>query len=232
MERLEFRIVGTLPILMNNPASMDLSDKVKAKATTKNATAQAAAKAYALPSGQLYIPSAAFRRSLVDGGVGRKMGRMTARNTMKASVFPLEDFCALVHPKTGKPITKYEVSTMRAVNPSTKGAVSCSRPLIREWSCIMAVEVDLELVSPRNVLEIWNLGGKIIGVMDFRIEKGGPYGRYYVEPLFDIADYDDEAAPQPKKEQRQPVSRGQLKRGIVDHETTKKLKKGRTKSAV
>ncbi len=199
MERLKFRVVGTLPILMSNPESMNLDTKTKIKSATTS-DAEVKAKAYRMPSGQLYIPSAALRRSLVDGGVGRKLGRMTAKNAIKASVFPIGAVCPLEHPKTGKAIKDYEVSTMRAVNPNTKNAVSVSRPLIDEWACVIECEVDTDLVSPLHVLEIWNLAGRIIGVLSFRVECGGQFGRYKVEPLFDVTEYGGKAEePKPKK---------------------------------
>lgn len=174
-----FWIEGLSPLLMNNPASMQQPGEgtgVKAK-KIYDPKVEAKIRLYALTSGQLYLKSAALRSSLIRGGVGKKIGTLGVGTRMAAGVFPVTAECPLVHPKTKRPIKKYTINISRAVIKK-KDSIMRARPEIAEWACEFAAKVDSEFVTPEQVCETFNLGGRVAGVGDWRVEKGGTHGRY------------------------------------------------------
>lgn len=182
MKIVKYRITGMAPILMNNPESMKPAAPgaggTKSRIPTPKAEAEE--KCYRDDKGNLQIPAVAFRAALLRAGTGRKIGKMTAWSVYSASVFHVGDFCTLLNPSTNKPLKKYDIDTRRAV--VQKNGVLRSRARVDKWSCILILEVDDELMPNIDTLtEGLSLAGKIIGVLDFRIEKRGWFGKFKAE---------------------------------------------------
>jgi hypothetical protein len=177
MNVFKFKIVGTSPLLQHSPAGMKVDSgglKTKKKYIPEE---EAAAGVYRNPKGEIVIPSIAFRSAILAAAKNRKIGKLSARSVIAGSVFPIEEYCPLVHPKTGKQVTKYTVHSCRAV--VQRSGVIRSRPKFDDWACDLAVEVDTEMLpNVEIVLELLNLAGKIIGVGDWRPEKLGTFGRF------------------------------------------------------
>jgi hypothetical protein len=178
--KVTFKITGLGPLLMNNPESMGGGPgKPKAKKIPLPKD-EADAKVYKARNGkkdQLYLPAAAFRGALIGGCKGKKMGKVGAAGQVMAGVFTVDKKCFLCRPKTKKPIADYDqIHTCRAV--VVKAGVLRSRPEILQWACDFTVTVDDDFIDVKQVLELLNLGGKIAGVGDFRIEKKGEHGRF------------------------------------------------------
>ena len=177
-----FKITGISPLLMNNPASMRPAPKGAVKKTIPTPEAEAAMKVYAEKNGQakphLYMPSIAFRSSLIRACIGKRIGKVGAKTLVSAGVFIVEEKCFLVQPGTKKPITEYEILTVRAV--VQRQGVLRSRPKINEWETRIVFEIDDDFVTPDQVLELFCLAGKLAGAGDWRPEKQGMYGRYVV----------------------------------------------------
>ncbi len=177
-----FRIEGISPILMNNPESMQVGT-ASSLATKKIPTPEeeAAAKVYRAENGQLYIPSIAFRSSMIGpggGASGRRVGKYTANSRCSAGVFTVEAESLLINAKTDEPITDYEVHSCRAV--VQRNGVRRSRPIVHDWATDLVLEVDDDFISLDQVHELLNISGKVAGVMDFRPQKKGVFGRYRV----------------------------------------------------
>lgn len=180
MTIVKIRITGRAPILMNNPASMKRADDTSVKAPKiPSPKVEAALNAYKNDDGQLYIPAFAFRASLLRGGVGRKIGKTAAWTVFSASVFCVDEQCLLYDPDTKKPIKKYEIDTRRAV--VQRNGILRSRPMIEKWACDLTLEVDDEMLQVGTLIAGLTHSGKIVGVLDFRIEKKGWFGRYVPE---------------------------------------------------
>lgn len=191
MQLVTYRITGLSGILMHNPAEMEAPtgepDGLKTKPRTDKEQ-EAEAGAYRVSGGQLYIPTAAFRKALITAPVGRKIGKLAASTIYAASVFCVEREALLITPESDEPIHDYEIDSRRVVNPTTKGSVIRHRPWIRHWATLLAVEIDIELlplskgIDPHKTLtDGWNLAGRLKGVLDFRIEKKGDCGRFKAE---------------------------------------------------
>jgi hypothetical protein len=102
---------------------------------------------------------------------------------LKATIFPAEEWTTLLDPKTRKPIKgdQYVVDTRRAV--VQRNGVLRSRPKILAWVCVVTFEVDETIGGSQLLEDIGNLAGRMVGIGDFRPEKGGPFGRYAVRLL-------------------------------------------------
>ncbi len=182
---VKFAITGVSPLLMHNPEGMLLSAAggAKTKKEKKIPPAKEAEQgAYRLPNKQLYIPTVALRKSLLLGGVGRMDGKRSIRSILSGSVFTIAKEAPLVHVKTGKPIETYEIDRRRAVVPPRTGAsILRARPLVRDWKTYVTWEIDQDVVEIALVLRMFQLAGKIVGVLDNRPGKEGENGRYSVE---------------------------------------------------
>jgi hypothetical protein len=185
---VSFRCESLSPLLMNNPAGM-----LKARAAGKGRTnvkhipepdVEAEDGTYRLPDGTLYFPTLAFRRTAIDAGKGRRIGKVAASGVMTGSLFIAGDHLetVLLDPKTDDPLDAYEVDVRRAVPPG-QGAVIRARPRVDSWAAVVSFELDDERVPAELLEELFRLGGNAVGIGNYRPQKGGVYGRFTVERL-------------------------------------------------
>jgi len=185
IQQVVYVVTGTSPCLMHNPASMRSQggEMKNAKTVIPTQEAEAEAGLYRNDEGHLYIPSIALRNSLMGAGVGKKIGKQTAWKMIACGAFTVEAECPLVHPKTGKPLTTYsKINVARVVlgqGKTAKGIVR-ARPQIDLWQTKVVLDVDDDFISAEQVLQLFQLAGRMIGVLDWRPEKKGSYGRYSV----------------------------------------------------
>ena len=178
----DIQITGLSPFLMNNVAAMMESDNgsgVSSRKKKYDDNHEAEIREYRTDKGQLYIPAVAFRLSLIGVGGGaknKKNGKMSARNCVCAGVFEREQQCVVFSATTGKPIKKYDINKMPVI--VNKARVMRCRPEITNWRCLLKLEVDEEFITVDQLIELLNIAGKIAGVMDFRPQCTGSYGRY------------------------------------------------------
>jgi hypothetical protein len=185
----QFEVTGVSPLLQHNPQGMRGSGNTDPTvARVPKPEVEAEAGTYRLPDGSLYMPSIAFRTSLLRGCKGMKIGKYSAVSRVCATAFTVEDRTPLIHPQTKEPIKEWEVHTCRAV--IQRNGVLRSRPLIREWQAIVVLECDDRFATPESLLIFFNLAGRLAGIGDFRPEKKGPFGRYEVK-LFNGTMKDD-----------------------------------------
>lgn len=175
----QFEITGVSPILQNNPAKMQKKADGGLKGGKKvyDPAIEAEESSYRNERGELVVPSIAFRASMFKACTGRKIGKMGAKSVVAASVFPVEMACILLGQKSGKPLTKFEIHSTRVVI-QRQGIIRC-RAMIADWKTILALEVDSEMLPDPNVVEqLLNVAGKVAGIMDWRPERLGMFGRY------------------------------------------------------
>jgi hypothetical protein len=152
---------------------------------------QAEFAAYRAPSGALYIPGINVQRALVSGATYSKgKGRGSLQKAAAA--------CLLVTPEAldlGTP--DYVVDSRPVVVPATKGRVLRHRPRLDTWRATFIIEFDDALLSPTNVRRIVDDTGTRVGLLEFRPEKRGPFGRFIVTRW--DADTDAAAEPGPRR---------------------------------
>jgi hypothetical protein len=184
MELAQWEIVGLSPLLQDNPSSMGGGADEKQTATRKKIPSpaeEAAASAYRLAGGQLFHPSMAFRKALLDACAGKRIGKVGARTILSGAVFNVDDAMALVDPASGEPITTWAVDTRRAVVKSSgkSAGVHRSRARIEKWAGVLTLEVDRDFITDLELItDLLNEAGALKGVGNYRPEKGGPFGRF------------------------------------------------------
>lgn len=184
MEVFRFRITGLSPILQNNPAKMQngSSSGLKSGRRQYSPEDEAESGVYRNERGEIYVPTHAFRAALFKASVSRKIGKASAKTIVGAAVFPVETNCVLLSKSTGKPIKKYEVHSTRAV--VQRAGVIRSRPMISDWVCDLALEIDTEMLpDPKLVEQLLNIAGKVAGLLDWRPGVGGIFGRFEAQLL-------------------------------------------------
>lgn len=60
------------------------------------------------------------------------------------------------------------------------------RPYFWDWSCEVTFEVDQSQLRPMDVVKLLDMAGFGVGLLEFRPEKHGDYGRFFCDPKFGI----------------------------------------------
>ena len=138
---------------------------------------------YRLETGELYLPSHALFRALVEAGKlfnDPNRPRATMTRVIAASVIHSDEEGFVFMTTDGEPITEYEVDIRRAV--VQRAAVQRARPLIPSpWMCQVRFKYDMSLIDTELLTNILVAAGRQVGVLDYRPEKSGPFGKFRVE---------------------------------------------------
>jgi|SRR5215831_502728 len=192
---VKLRVTSVSPILMHNPK---LLMKAGGDTTLKRGSTnqqidppdiEARKGLYVLPDGQLYIPADAFKeaaklaaRDIDDPTVRGRRRSMQQR--FSSSVFLSRERFPLFRPESngdlGRPICadvdEWEIYVKRVV---LKGnGVLRGRAKIDTWACDVEFEYDADTIDPNIVSTIVDQAGRWPGVLDFRVGRGGPFGRF------------------------------------------------------
>jgi len=163
-------VAGTSPLLMHRFPLVP-EDNLK----NQPAEVQAEAVCYRdEESGELYLPGMNMWRALISGAAFSK-GKNRASLQKPAAA------CLLVTPERLLLGTKKFVVDSRAVVvPATKGRVVRHRPRLNDWGVAFTVEYDDTLMSALEIRKIVDDAGLRCGIGDYRPERRGPFGRFYV----------------------------------------------------
>lgn len=178
MKTYKITITGTSPLLMNKPSQSMIGEKSKdSKRETMTLKEQAELKLYEL-DGKLYSPATHLQGALVEAGKHKKMlGKGSSRaNYSKVCGYAvqIEPF-ELIHK-----IQKWEVFSILAVNPTTKGRNLLNRPMLKNWELDFEVIFDDEQIEVPVMKELFDIAGKIVGIGDWRPAKKGRFGKFQV----------------------------------------------------
>ena len=170
-------IKGTTPLLMNKP-SMGIATKTKAR-KLGNETEQSLAedKLYERDK-KLFQPSTHLEGCLLNAGKELKiMGKGTSRATYSKVVgYAVECYPFEIPHKH----QAWEVFGILAVNPTTKGRNLLCRPMLRQWELDFEIRFDDTELSPETLKEILEIGGRVVGIGDWRPQKKGKFGKFEV----------------------------------------------------
>lgn len=184
MTHIDVTIEGVSPLLMGafpdaqrEAIEAGSSSALKSSAEKGTARDRAELRAYRSADGVLHIPAVCLMAAIVEAGKHIKVGRQKI-TTSTSSLVPAGVFVAPEEVSLG--VTDYELDTRRCVNPSTKGAMIVHRPRLDQWKASFQITVDPDLFTAGIVRELVDIAGKRIGLMEFRPQKKGPYGRFVV----------------------------------------------------
>lgn len=135
--------------------------------------------AYRNDNGELYIPGTAIARMLREAGAAHKQrgSRKSLKYVVPAAVLVVEEQIIL-RDAEGNPLTKFEVDSRPVVIPSTKGRIMRHRPRLNSWHAEFSLEIKEDLMDPQLIHQLLAEGGLQLGLLDFRPEKGGSFGRF------------------------------------------------------
>jgi hypothetical protein len=141
----------------------------------KSPQEQAEYAAYRDPeTAELYIPGVAVQRALVASAAFSKgKGRATLQKPVAA--------CLFVNPErisTGQ--KEYKIDARPVVIPATKGRIMRFRPRLDNWEISFQLQWDDTLLKELEVRQVVDHMGSRVGLLDFRPEKKGPFGRSIV----------------------------------------------------
>jgi hypothetical protein len=198
MKLVQMTITGASAILMHNPASMrsgsDDEELQRGGKKIPPPLIEARAGLYVMPNGQLYIKPDCFREAgLIASSDIRdptRKGRSTMTRRFSASVFLSNEHCPLYRadgnraPIMNKPEPKnpedmsaeWSIDRRRVV--VQKQGIVRSRPKIENWSCPLEFEFDEDTIDENLILAVIQQSGKFPGVLDYRVGRKGPFGRY------------------------------------------------------
>ena len=167
--KVHVRIEGVSPLLMHKFPMVPIEALEK-----KDPAEQAEYAAYRDGDNQLFIPGQAVQRGLI-GGAAYSKGKG------RGSLARIAAACLLVTPdQLLLGTTKYEVDARPVVVPATKGRVLRYRPRLDKWACEFNLEWDERLLNETQARRIVDDLGARVGLLDFRPEKRGPFGRFMV----------------------------------------------------
>ncbi len=170
MKQIKCKIQGISPLLMNRFPMEEIKGFAK---LSKEEQAEIAAYRDDKTKG-LYVPGIGVHRCLINGAKFSKgKGRASLMTEFAA--------CVIITPEYLDLKTKnYEIDSRAVVVPATKGRIIRHRPKLHEWAVMFDLEYDEELLSERQVREVVDNAGKRVGLLDFRPQNKGPFGRFVV----------------------------------------------------
>lgn len=127
-------------------------------------------------NGKPYLPGVNLQRALVAAATFSKgKGRASLQKSVAAGLFINEEILTL----DGK-TTEWIVDSRPVVVPATKGRIVRHRPKFEQWEVSFSISFDQTLLTATQVRQVVDDTGSRVGVLDFRPEKKGPFGRFMV----------------------------------------------------
>jgi hypothetical protein len=170
MERIEIEVTGQSPLLMH-AFPMVAGDGIDKWPPDK----QAEFHVYRRPdTSAIYVPGVNFQRALVAGAAFSKgKGRASLQKIVAAALFVIEPYIDLIP-------QEYSVDSRAVVIPATRGRIVRHRARFDDWRLACTLEFDEKLMDWKQVRKVVDDTGARIGLLDYRPEKKGPFGRFVV----------------------------------------------------
>lgn len=171
MKTVSVVIAGISPLLMHAfpMVPVEAFDK-------KTVAEQAELSAYRDPDTRaLYVPATNLQRCFVSGATYSKgKGRASLQKNAAACLFigPQE--------RLSLGVDAYIIDSRPVVIPATKGRVLRHRQRLEKWVLSFSLNYDELLLTEPQVRRIVDDSGSRVGLLEFRPEKKGPFGRFMV----------------------------------------------------
>jgi len=170
MKQIDVTIQGISPLLMHAYPMVPVEAQEKLPPDE-----QAERAAYRAPdTGRLFIPGVNIQRALISAATYSKgKGRASLQKPVAAGV--------LVSPqRVDLGVSDFAVDSRPVVMPATRGRVLRHRPRLDEWRARFTIEYDPALLKEDEVRRVVDDCGQRVGLLDFRPERKGPFGRFMV----------------------------------------------------
>lgn len=122
-----------------------------------------------------FIPGVNIQRALVAAAAFSKgKGRASLQKVVAAGLFVIEANCRLISESS------WSVDSRAVVIAATKGRIVRHRPRFDRWETTFTLSYDDTLLKESEVRRVVDDAGQKVGLLDFRPEKKGPFGRFMV----------------------------------------------------
>ena len=190
MEKVTFQFVGTSAMLMHSARGVDQRDplviELKKYTSARKKTEETIAAAQRLewelgmyfdPKLGPYVPTTNLRSVIVEGAKLNKLGM-----AVKRAVVTLDERARLDYegPRDIEAMWKTgSFHDVRSVGVGQSRVMRC-RPIFREWSTTFDLVFDGEVIERAQLVTAAESAGQLVGLGDFRVVNGGPFGRFTV----------------------------------------------------
>lgn len=167
MKNIKVTIQGLPPGLLMHRFPMEPIEALEKKSIED----QAELTTYRTPQKELYIPGTAIQRALVEAGKYSKgKGRASLQGIISACLFINPEYIILTP-------NKYIIDSRPVVVPATKGRILRHRALLPEWKADFIISYEEKLVTEQQIRKVLEDACSLVGFLDFRPAKKGPFGR-------------------------------------------------------
>jgi len=178
MISIKVKIRGLPPgLLMHSPRILyDPRKQLKDKGKEDDFKLMAELAAYRMEDGTLYIPSEAILGALRNASKYRKLKRgMPPLRQVISGLVSVEPSQISLGTKN------YEID-IRPFTLKTGERKLIARPLLKEWEAEFTLKYNPRLfpLSPTALKEILELAGQVVGILAYRPEHSGPFGRFEI----------------------------------------------------
>lgn len=175
MKTIKVTIEGKTPLLMNHYNIEDELKRQKGRRITRvyDPKIQSEKSAYwSKDKKTLIIPCEMIYASILNASSFHRIGKRSARSILAGSIRiePLEISLGT---------KKYEIDNRPVV--IQRNRVLKSRARIDKWKADFTIIYDERIIGdPEIIKTVLEEAGQRIGIMDFRPQKGGPYGTFKI----------------------------------------------------
>jgi hypothetical protein len=179
---IRFTIKGTSPLIQHQwseKAKREMREKHAGKKTktreARDPEAEFQAACYLNDNDEYGIPLMAFKNSLItaahkDIGIEKTLVR-------KALFIKSDDSGLIEKIDCSEPVMREDMVRVGAGSADMR-----YRPEFREWAATITCEIDGQLLTIDDVINLVNRAGFGVGIGEWRPEKNGEYGRFEVDP--------------------------------------------------
>ncbi len=176
MKTINVEIEGTAPLLMNKyNIEVQLQQQAGRRITTRYIPKEEAEKSAYWGSGkkkELIIPSNIIYASILNASSFHKVNRRSAKTILAGSI-------RIEPAEISLSTANYEIDTRAVV--IQRNRVPKSRARLDKWKvCFKIVYNEKVVGNPAILRAVLTEAGERIGIMDYRPQKGGPYGTFKV----------------------------------------------------
>jgi hypothetical protein len=173
------RLKAVTPLLMHNPQHSMGGGNEASRKKVPTPEEEAERGLYRHPDGWLYLGADHVREAMKRAAKGLRVNRKPLGPILAAAVFVLEEYFPIT--RNGQTLTTYDrIDVRRAV--VQKQGILRARPLIETpWEAEVRYQYDAGIIqNPGILVQVLQEAGTRIGVLDYRPEKGGPFGRFEI----------------------------------------------------
>lgn len=127
-----------------------------------------------------FLPGRMIKAALIRGATKSKDGPK-----IKSGLVVMTDRAKLIYTGPREVETLWQTGSfadVRAVVVGGKRIMRC-RPIFPEWSVTAEMVYDEAIIDKAHLLHIANTTGALVGMGDFRPEKGGDFGRFVAKEV-------------------------------------------------